>query len=89
MSLVLLNFTLCNIYLPPSLPVFKADLMNLVMLLSPLEHILWGSDHIDDRGTIVADTSAEVNLTLLNRRANIHLCLGFGTSCAPYLAYWE
>jgi hypothetical protein len=88
MSLLTLTFTICNIYLPLSVPVSKSYLMNVISLLPPViivdfnaEHILWHLDHIDDKCTLVAGTSARFNLTLLNIGANMY-CQGFGTSFA-------
>lgn len=71
--------------------------MNLIILLPPpilivgncnAEYIVWVLDHMDDRGTIVADIATQFNLTLLNTGANTHFCLGYGTSYEIDLVAW-
>lgn len=68
-SWLTLGFTVCNIDLPPSVPVPKAGLTNFVTLFPPpflksgilMQNILWGSEHFDDKITIAADTCARFN----------------------------
>jgi hypothetical protein len=94
----LLNFcfTLCNIYLPPVVPVSPADLTNLISQLPPpfillgdfnARNILWGAVRTDERGRSVHDVCAGFDLILLNTDAHTHLCLVSGTSSALDLAF--
>ena len=67
--------TVCNIYLPPSVPVRGADLYHLFEQL-PRPFIvvgdlnghnpLWGSDHCDSRGRLFEEVFNDLNLCILN-----------------------
>ena len=67
--------TVCNIYLPPSVPVRGADLYHLFEQL-PRPFIvvgdfnghnpLWGSDHCESRGRLFEEVFNDLNLCILN-----------------------
>jgi hypothetical protein len=91
-----LHFTLCNIYLPPAVPVRQVDLANLLSQLPPpylflgdfnARHILWGGNVTDDRDTLVYDVCAVFDLILLNTGAHTHVCLGSGATSALDLTF--
>jgi len=94
-SLLTLTFTTCKIYLPPTVPISKDNLMNCLFVTTPspysrdfnAKHFPSGSDHIDNRVTVVADVSARFNSMLLNKGVNTHFCLGFRTTSALDLAF--
>ena len=67
--------TVCNIYLPPSVPVRGADLYHLFeQLPRPFVVVgdlnghnpLWGSDHCDSRGRLFEEVFNDLNLCILN-----------------------
>ena len=76
--------TVCNIYLPQSVPVRGADLYHLFEQL-PRPFIvvgdfnshnpLWGSDHCDSRGHLFEEVLNDLNLCILND--------GSSTYCHP------
>ena len=76
--------TVCNIYLPPSVPVKGVDLCNLFEQL-PRPFIvvggfnghnpLWGSDRCDSRGCLFEEVFNDLNLCILND--------GSSTYCHP------
>jgi hypothetical protein len=71
-----LRFILCNIYLPPAIAVYSADLSNLIEQLFP-PIILLGDFNAKKILRVVA-LYAEFHL-ILERRVHTHLCLGSGT----------
>ena len=69
------SFTLCSIYLPPSVPVAYSDLTDLLeQLPSPVilvgdfnaHNPLWGSSRTDPRGKSIEKLLSESDLQLLN-----------------------
>ena len=75
--------TVCNIYLPPSVPV-GAHLYHLFeQLPRPFiilgdfsgHNFLWGSDHCDSRGRLFEEVFNDLNLCILND--------GSSTYCHP------
>lgn len=90
--------TLCNIYLPPAVPISPGDVTNLMsqlplpfILLGDLnaKNILRGADNADKRGRSVYDVYAEFGLILLNTSTPTHLCLGLGTSSGLDLVFYS
>jgi hypothetical protein len=95
-NLAALSFTICNIYLPPTLPIADPDLVRRISQLpTPFvllgdfnaNHIVWGSDLNDHRGVHIHDLSSRLNLLLLNSGANTHFSLASGTSSALDLTF--
>jgi hypothetical protein len=91
-----LSFSICNIYLPPTLPIVDADLVRLIsqlptpfVLLSDFnaKHVVCGSDLNDDRGVLIHDLSSRFNLSLLNSGANTHFSHASGMSSALNLTF--
>jgi hypothetical protein len=91
-----LSFTICNIDLPPTLPIANADLVRLISQLpTPFvllgdfntKHSVCGSDLNFDRRDLIHDLSSRLHLSFLNYGANTHFSLSSGTSSALDLIF--
>jgi exonuclease III len=91
-----LSFTICNIYLPPALPIAHSGLVRLISQLpTPFvllgdfnaKHIVWSSDINDDRGVLIHDLYSRLDLSLLNSGAFTHFSLASRTSPALDLTF--
>ena len=82
------SVTVCNIYLPPSVPVTGAALYHVFEQL-PRPFIvvgdinghnpLWGSDHCDSRGRLFDEVFNDLNLCILNDGSSMYCHPASGT----------
>jgi hypothetical protein len=88
--------TVCNIYLPPAVPVSLAELTILISQLPP--QFFWqfqrpqypvGSAITDNRGRTVSNVCARFDIIFLNTGAATFLCLRSGSSSALDLAFYS
>ena len=85
------TITFCNIYLPPSVPIHKQQLVDLLeqlpkpfVLLGDLNghSYLWGSDFSSSRGTLLEDLFNDFDLCILNDGSPTHFTTATGSfSC--------
>ena len=82
------RYTLCNIYLPPSAAVSRADLDGLLrqlprpfLIVGDLNarHLLWGDVLSDPRGNLLASVVEDADLCVLNSGEPTHLHTQTGT----------
>ena len=75
------TITLCSIYLPPSSPISRKKLDDLVeQLPKPYilmgdfnsHHTLWGCSHTDNKGRIIEDFISNHDLVLLNDKSSTY-----------------
>ncbi|GFT73323.1 putative RNA-directed DNA polymerase from transposon X-element [Trichonephila clavipes] len=73
--------TICNVYLPPNVPLNFRELQELIdQLPSPFillgdfnaHHMLWGCQDVNSRGKVVEKLLTELDLTLLNDGSNTY-----------------
>ncbi|GFT36082.1 CCHC-type domain-containing protein [Trichonephila clavipes] len=73
--------TVCNVYLPPNVPLNFRELQELIdQLPSPFvllgdfnaRHLLWGCQDVNSRGKVVEKLLTELDLTLLNDGSNTY-----------------
>ncbi|GFW75431.1 probable RNA-directed DNA polymerase from transposon X-element [Trichonephila clavipes] len=73
--------TICNVYLPPNVPLNFRELQELIdQLPSPIillgdfnaHHLLWGCQDVNSRGKVVEKLLTELDLTLLNDGSNTY-----------------
>ena len=83
------RFTFCCLYLPPSVPVDRADLESLIrqlpspfVLLGDLNgrHPLWGDPVSSPRGELLASWIEDLDLVVLNDGRHTHFHVQNGTS---------
>ena len=91
-----LQFTVCNIYIPPGQDITSEHLVNLFSQLPPpylvvgdlnAHNPLWGSSRICARGRIVERALDTFNLLLLNTGLPTHLCLASRSLSSIDLAF--
>ncbi|KAG7174159.1 RNA-directed DNA polymerase from transposon BS-like 1, partial [Homarus americanus] len=75
------TYTMCSIYLPPSTPIAREDLVSLIrqlpfpsLILGDFNgrHTLWGDTIVNPRGDLIASIIEEMDLGIFNTGDNTH-----------------
>jgi len=88
--------TICNIYLPPIVPLQYQDLVRLIyqlprpfLIIGDFNciHTIWGNDSCNQRGNIIEQPLVNTDLCLLNSGEMTHLHVQNGTTSAIDLSF--
>lgn len=86
-----LNFTICNIYLPPAEPLSEIAIVNLLQQLPVpfiivgdinAQHYAWGGDFNNSRGNLIHRIIDGNDLLILNDGSKTHFSLAYGSESA-------
>uniref|UniRef100_T1I2R8 Endo/exonuclease/phosphatase domain-containing protein n=1 Tax=Rhodnius prolixus TaxID=13249 RepID=T1I2R8_RHOPR len=90
------KITVCNIYLPPAIPVTKGELTRHIRALPApyvivgdfnAHHTMWGSTHVSPRGRMLEDILVKENIALINKQEFTHFNSSNGSLSAIDLAF--